>query len=471
MRGPQVQEQGVLRGAAGMPDPLVSAAELGIDASGEIAALHARLDRLRGGLAVQAVADLSAAQIATLAGLRRPEPMDGVRLALAGEELDEYLLLTRSALFDPNWYRRTYPDVVAGARDPALHYLRHGWREGRQPGPAFDGANYLIANPDVARAGMNPLVHYHRYGMAAQRPLTPQRVSDQGPSRFVRNDDPLCIVADLRSLDEYLAFQLSCPLAFSDEAERKVLTHVETHGTQTDFSGYSGPEQTIVEGTDLREHLISAGMTSRGRAVCDAILEALRTAGLSDDDARVYGHEAITDFAKTLRRRFNRYVGTEYAPTEEARRALFPALHNDVCDSRFEDCLFDVTFSCDVLEHVPDLDAALRETARTLVPGGTFIATLPFDHDVATGWRFAEMRDGELVHLLGTPIYHGNPMDPAGGSLVFEIPGWDLVGRATAAGFSDAVMRFICDQKRGIVASPDNQGKRPRGVFLLVCTR
>lgn len=469
MRGPQVQEDGAIYCA--MPDPLVAAAALGIDVKAEIAELYVRLDRLRGGPAVQAVEDMIAAQTAMLAGLRRPEPMEGAQIFLAEAEREEYLLLTRSALFDADWYRRTYSDIAIGENDPVLHYLRDGWREGRQPGPAFDGVNYLIANPDVARAEMNPLVHYHRHGIAAQRPLTPHHALNRQLSRFVRSSDPLCIVADLRSLDEYLAFQALCPLAFSDETERKVLEHVKRHGTQTDFSGYSSPENVTVHGTDLREHLISAGMTSRGRAVCDAILEALRTAGLSDDNARVYGHEAITDFGKTLRRRFTRYVGTEYAPTEEGQRALFPVLHNDICASRFADSLFDLTFSCDVLEHVPDIDAALRETARTTIPGGTFIATLPFDHNVATGWRFAEFRDGELVHLLETPIYHGNPMDPTGGSLVFEIPGWDLVGRAIAAGFSDAAMRFVCDQTKGIVASPDGEGLRPRGVFLLVCTR
>ena len=471
MRGAQVHEHYTHQFEADMPEPLVSAGALGIDVKDEIADLFARFNRLRNAPAVAAVIELRAAQAATLTGLRRPEPMDGVQIALAGAEREDYLLLTRSALFDAAWYRRTYPDLARDDIDPILHYLRDGWREGRQPGPAFDGVSYQIANPDLANIGINPLVHFCRVGAIAQRPLAPQRAPDRGSSRFVHNNDPLCIVANLRSRDEYLAFQTACPLAFSDEAEQAVLQHVERHGTQTDFSGFSGPEQTIVIGADLREHLISAGMTSRGRAVCDAILEVLRAAGLSDDEARIYGHEAITDFAKTLRRRFTRYVGTEYAPTEEGQRALFPVLHNDICASRFPDAVFDLTFSCDVLEHVPDLDAALRETARTLVPGGVFIATLPFDYDVATGWRFAEIRAGDLVHLLETPIYHGNPMDPTGGSLVFEIPGWDLVGRAIAAGFSDAAMRFVCDQTKGIVASPEGTGIRPRGVFLLMCTR
>jgi len=444
---------------------------LGLDLSGEIAALFDRFDRLRSGPAAEALADLREIQVATLAALRRAEPLDRLPPDLSPEDEADYLLLARSPLFDPRWYLETNADVAADGGDPTLHYLRYGWREGRQPGPGFDGLAYLVANADVARAELNPLVHYHRYGMAAQRPLAPRPALERTPSRFVQSADPLCIVADLRSRDEFLAFQAVCPIAFSDEAEQLVLDHVKLHGTQTDFSGHLGPEHTVVIGTDLREHLISAGMTSRGRAVCDALLATMRLAGLSDDSARIYGHEAITGFAKQIRGRFIRFLGTEYGPTAEDQRRLFPILHNDVCSSRFEDDVFDATFSCDVLEHVSDIDAALRETARTLAPGGTFIATFPFDYNVAAGWRFAEIRDGELVHLLDKPIYHGNPMNPEGGSLVFEIPGWDIIGRARAAGFSDAAMRFVCDQKKGIVASPESGASRPRGVFLLVCTK
>ena len=444
---------------------------LNLDLRREIDQLFERLDRLRFGTGALALEEMRESQLATLAGLQRPEPVDGAPSGLAGQEQEDYLLLARSALFDPIWYRRTYADVAADGGDPVLHYLRLGWREGRRPGPAFDGAAYLAANPDVARAELNPLVHFHRYGVASQRPLAPRSARDLAPSRFVPSVDPLCITVDLRSWDEYLVFQASCPLAFSDEAERLVLDHVRLYGTQTEFSGHSGAEHTAVMGTDLREHLYSAGMTSRGRAVCDTILETLRAAGLSDDEARIYGHEAITGFAKAIRARFIRYVGSEYAPTQEGQRALFPILHNDICRSRFDDDLFNVTFSCDVLEHVADIDAALRETARTLAPGGSFIATFPFDYTVPTGWRFADIRDGHLVHLLDEPIYHGNPMDPEGGSLVFEIPGWDIIGRAIAAGFSDAAMRFICDQKKGIVASPEGEGCRPRGVFVFICTK
>jgi FMN phosphatase YigB (HAD superfamily) len=66
-----------------------------------------------------------------------------------------------SGFFDPDWYRATYPDL-AQLPDLLLHYLRQGYREGRNPGPLFDGARYLRENPDVEQAGVNPVAHFLR---------------------------------------------------------------------------------------------------------------------------------------------------------------------------------------------------------------------------------------------------------------------------------------------------------------------
>lgn len=44
--------------------------------------------------------------------------------------------LKRSGLFDENWYLHQNPDVLASGVDPALHYIRFGAAEGRQPGIA-----------------------------------------------------------------------------------------------------------------------------------------------------------------------------------------------------------------------------------------------------------------------------------------------------------------------------------------------
>ena len=70
---------------------------------------------------------------------------------------------------DPDWYRAMNPDVAASGADPADHFLRHGWREGRDPVAAFSVRDYLELYPDVAGAGINPFLHWLKAGRAEGR--------------------------------------------------------------------------------------------------------------------------------------------------------------------------------------------------------------------------------------------------------------------------------------------------------------
>lgn len=85
------------------------------------------------------------------------------------------VLLEKSAWFDKNWYLGQYQDIAndpVQSRNPALHYLRSGGFEGRNPSPKFDSSFYLQANPDVSQLGMNPLWHYLQYGqLEGRQPL------------------------------------------------------------------------------------------------------------------------------------------------------------------------------------------------------------------------------------------------------------------------------------------------------------
>lgn len=72
--------------------------------------------------------------------------------------------IRRSIYFDDQWYRTTYRDVKDSGVDPALHYVKRGCAEGRDPGPWFSTRQYLNNNPDVAASGVNALYHYLKYG-------------------------------------------------------------------------------------------------------------------------------------------------------------------------------------------------------------------------------------------------------------------------------------------------------------------
>jgi len=77
--------------------------------------------------------------------------------------------------FNDTWYLETYSDVKNAGYDPRKHYLRHGWRERRDPTPSFCTSFYLDSNSDVADENINPFVHYIKFGLKEGR--SPQRIS------------------------------------------------------------------------------------------------------------------------------------------------------------------------------------------------------------------------------------------------------------------------------------------------------
>ncbi|MDF0546534.1 rhamnan synthesis F family protein [Sphingobium sp. H39-3-25] len=74
-----------------------------------------------------------------------------------------------SGIFDEDWYGKTYPDVISEGQTAFYHYMNHGCKEGRDPGPNFDTRFYLTTYPDVDISGLNPLLHYVLHGRAEGR--------------------------------------------------------------------------------------------------------------------------------------------------------------------------------------------------------------------------------------------------------------------------------------------------------------
>ena len=102
---------------------------------------------------------------------RRIDPKTRLRnyIQFPSKTRDDVEIIGDSVFFDRDYYVRTNPDVVAAGTDPALHYLLHGWSEGRDPGPFFSTNGYLARYPDVAGSSLNPLLHYETFGRIENR--------------------------------------------------------------------------------------------------------------------------------------------------------------------------------------------------------------------------------------------------------------------------------------------------------------
>jgi hypothetical protein len=120
---------------------------------------------------VQRVTSQAAAEIARAdqdGGRNRDAMRRGSRFfwKLRSKDLEA---IRNSLFFNSAHYLEKNPDVRAAGLDAAFHYLVHGGREGRDPGPFFSTKAYLARYPDVAEADVNALLHYETQGRRENR--------------------------------------------------------------------------------------------------------------------------------------------------------------------------------------------------------------------------------------------------------------------------------------------------------------
>jgi SAM-dependent methyltransferase len=213
------------------------------------------------------------------------------------------------------------------------------------------------------------------------------------------------------------------------------------------------PEALLIQGPNWRESLIGNGLLSRNRAVLWVLekvygsIEALR-------DKDIYLVEALTGFSLWLRRQIGheRILCSEYLEDAEASFSDIP--HQDLCELTLSTSSLDLVLCHELFEHVKTIELAFAEIARVLKAGGRLVATCPlaFGQSESIVKAVYDSTTGE-TQILGEAELHGDPVRPEQGSLVYRIPGWDILEQLKRAGFHQARMHHIASWKHGIFGS------------------
>lgn len=189
---------------------------------------------------------------------------------------------------------------------------------------------------------------------------------------------------------------------------------------------------------NYREHLQcpSCGLNNRQRFVASYLA---RLVGEKRRD--VYLHDQVSPVYRWAKQHLTQctVTGREYLGPSVAPGSVIDGIrHEDALNLTFPSESLDVIVSTDVYEHVPDIEKTIAEARRVLRPGGTLLFSVPFfAGSQQTIQRAALDASGQVLHLH-PPQYHGNPISPDEGSLVFYDYGWDLLDLFRGSGFRDA---------------------------------
>jgi SAM-dependent methyltransferase len=113
-----------------------------------------------------------------------------------------------------------------------------------------------------------------------------------------------------------------------------------------------------------------------------------------------------------------------------------PVRNEDVTQLSFDNACFESVLCFDVLEHVPDYRAALREFFRVLTANGQLLISVPFSFRQETLVRAELDGDGNIRHHV-EPCYHGDPLSEQG------------LDEMKTAGFQETFLVCYCSRRWG----------------------
>jgi hypothetical protein len=130
--------------------------------------------------------------------------------------------------------------------------------------------------------------------------------------------------------------------------------------------------------------------------------------------------------------RLPQLASSDFHPGSDPGSMVGGVRSEDLTGLTYPDASFDIVLTSETLEHVPDLEAALHEIRRVLVPGGRHIFTIPqLPHVQTTFARSIALPDGSIQDLEPRICHPGGDV----GYPVFTEFGADMHDMMLRAGF------------------------------------
>lgn len=235
---------------------------------------------------------------------------------------------------------------------------------------------------------------------------------------------------------------------------QSIVQDIRARGFVEPFTGLRRrPHEIVIRDNNLHETVGANGLNSRKRALLAQLCLEMRARGMENDySLRMLGSDGASRVALILRGLYPYFLGTEYSPTPESAKKIFPIPHMDIANIGYADNSFDVFVGADALKHTADLDVAIREILRVLKPGGLFICSSPFSPSYPSAQAQAPAGPGETAADRSPPESQNNPVVPAASSPRSQLSGWDLLEKLRGWGCSDAYYSTIASSRFGIAS-------------------
>lgn len=185
------------------------------------------------------------------------------------------------------------------------------------------------------------------------------------------------------------------------------------------------------EGTMCR----NCSATSRHRAVAYVVGQVLRHGSLpvfqwpKNRSVKILESSARGSYPIMFAEKFD-YYATEFDQAKIAE-GKHPREYADFQKLHYANETFDLVVASDVFEHVRKDEDAYREIHRVLKFGGSFVMTVPYDHNRPNTIARVDTSGEKDVHLLD-PEYHGG----GGHTLTYRNYGRDLLSLLKRVGFA-----------------------------------